>query len=108
MEHPSSIKVPKLQTTNRKPCTLNPEPYTVSAGAWDNAPSGCLFDLRGVFFNAHPEGGCSGACLMLDMAPICVRASTDNTGTLAIYCPEVLSLKCTEVLARNVCTFYVR
>ena len=34
-------------------------PYHES-GAWENAPRGCLFDVRGAFYNMHATGGCSG------------------------------------------------
>ena len=47
-------------------------PYHES-GAWENAPRGCLFDVRGTFYNTHATGGCFGNCVSLGMTPICVR-----------------------------------
>ena len=47
-----------------------------AAGSWGNAPTGCLFDYRGSFFNTHQTGGCSGACLTNDMTPICAVGGT--------------------------------
>ena len=52
-------------------------PYHES-GAWENAPRGCLFDVRGTFYNTHATGGCSGNCGSLGMTPICVRRSNNN------------------------------
>jgi hypothetical protein len=53
------------------------KPYQAS-GAWGNAPRGCLFDVRGTFYNTHATGGCSGNCGSLGMTPICVRRSNNN------------------------------
>ena len=47
-------------------------PYHES-GAWENAPRGCLFDVRGTFYNTHATGGCFGDCVSLGMTPMCVR-----------------------------------
>ena len=46
-------------------------PYHES-GAWENAPRGCLFDVRGTFYNTHATGGCFSDCVSLGMTPICV------------------------------------
>jgi hypothetical protein len=54
-------------------------PYHES-GALEKAPRGCLFDVRGTFFNTHATGGCSGTCRSLGMTPICVRRSHHAAG----------------------------
>jgi hypothetical protein len=54
-------------------------PYHES-GAWGNAPRGCLFDVRGAFYNTHATGGCSGSCGSLSMTPICVRRGAPILG----------------------------
>ena len=50
----------------------------VTSGAWGNAPRGCLFDVRGAFYNTHATGGCSGNCWSNRMTPICVRRSASG------------------------------
>ncbi len=52
-------------------------PYHAS-DSWGNAPRGCIFDVRGTFYNKHATGGCSGNCGSLGMTPICVRRSKNN------------------------------
>jgi len=47
-------------------------------GAWGNAPAGCLFDVRGSFYNTHAIGGCSGNCAALHMTPLCVQAAISS------------------------------
>jgi hypothetical protein len=56
-------------------------PYHES-GAWGNAPRGCLFDVRGAFYNTHATGGCSGSCGSLSMTPICVRRGAPILGPI--------------------------
>ena len=49
-------------------------------GSWGNAPAGCLFDVRGSFYNTHTIGGCSGNCAALHMTPICVQDTASSAG----------------------------
>jgi len=58
------------------------KPFSAS-GAWGNAPAGCLFDVRGAFYNMHATGGCSGNCESLGMTPICARRSARAVGQVA-------------------------